>query len=274
MQGKSCLQSIKGESKMLRRGLKAAVLACSIVSMAACSQPTVTVGDFDAEVQRLADSGDMYGEVFLALKLRRPELYNDFRRIAEREFNNGRNARDSSRVAGLRMREKFLNEILELSKVASDEAVDEMIDVMMETYHHLGEQNPNDCARNIEGLPPENAEDLPRELRQRETELIIKLLSAPPTAANRRAASRKEVVNWMVNLSRLEPSVGRMLQLIEKRDRSKDENKELCDGMIVTYKRLSYKKSADRGVLFRGMALMALQQRLHLKNTAEPEETS
>ena len=186
----------------VRQRLKGALLACSIVGLAACggAEP-VSPEMFDAEVQRLADSGDMYGEVFLALQTRRPELYKDFRRIAQREFNSGRSARDASRVAGLRMRDKFLNEILELSKVASDETVDEMIDVMLETYKHLGEKNPNDCSRNIEGLPPENINDLPRELRQRETELVIKLLSAPPTAANRRAASRKEVVNWMVNLS-------------------------------------------------------------------------
>ncbi|MEO1188061.1 MAG: hypothetical protein AAFW60_03235 [Pseudomonadota bacterium] len=260
----------------VRRGFKAALLACTVLGLSACGGGgnAVDPAMFDAEVQRLADSGDMYGEVFLALKTRRPELYNDFRRIAQREFNSGRSARDSSRVAGLRMRDKFLNEILELSKVASDETVDEMIDVMLETYKHLGEKNPNDCARNIEGLPPEKVEDLPRELRQRETELVIKLLSAPPTAANRRAASRGEVINWMVNLSKLEPSVNQMLAVMNNQDRSKADNKQLCDGMIATYKRLSYKKSAERGILFRGIALMALQERLRIKNTTEPEETS
>ncbi|MEL6826538.1 MAG: hypothetical protein AAFN91_09860 [Pseudomonadota bacterium] len=260
----------------VRRGIKAVMLACTILGLSACGggRANVDPAMFDAEVQRLAESGDMYGEVFLALKTRRPALYNDFRRIAQREFNNGRSAREASRVAGLRMREKFLNEILELSKVASDETVDEMIDVMIETYQHLGEKNPNDCSRNIEGLPPEKVEDLPRELRQRETELVIKLLSARQTAANRRAASRGEVINWMVNLSRLEPSVGRMLELVNKEGRSKAENKDLCDGMITTYKRLSYKKSQDRGILFRGIALMALQDRLHVRNTTEPEETS
>ena len=99
-----------------RSAFKAALLAAGIFGLAACggSEP-VDPAMFDAEVRRLADSGDMYGEVFLALKTRRPALYSDFRRIAQREFNNGRSARDSSRVAGLRMRDKFLNEILELS---------------------------------------------------------------------------------------------------------------------------------------------------------------
>ncbi|MEM9570770.1 MAG: hypothetical protein AAF996_04845 [Pseudomonadota bacterium] len=259
-----------------RSGIKAALLAFSMAGLAACGGgETVTAEMFDTEVQRLADSGDMYGEVFAALKDRRPELYRDFSRIAQHEFNNGRNLRDSSRVAAMRMREKFLVEILELSKVASDESVDEMIDVMLETYEFFGEKNPNDCARNIEGLPPEKVDDLPRELRERETELVIKLLSAPPTAANRRAASRKEVINWMANLSQLEPSVGRMLALMGKKNRSKNDNKELCDGMITTYKRLSYKKSSERGVLFRGLALMALQERLRIRNiNGTDEETS
>ena len=258
---------------MARGGIKAALLAVSVAGLAACGGgQTVTPEMFDTEVQRLADSGDMYGEVFAALKDRRPELYRDFRRIAQHEFNNGRNVRDSSRVAAMRMREKFLVEILELSKVASDEAVDEMIDVMLETYKHFGEKNPKDCARNIEGLPPEKVEDLPRELRQRETELVIQLLSAPPTAANRRAASRNEVINWMANLSKLEPSVGRMLQVMADGERGKAQNKELCDGMIATYKRLSYKKSSERGILFRGLALMALQERLRIRNLNETEE--
>lgn len=259
----------------VRRGFKAAMLACTILGLSACGGgETIDPAMFDAEVERLADSGDMYGEVFLTLKERRPVLYADFRKIAVREFSRGRSARDSNRVAVLQMREKFLNEILELSKVASDDHVKEMIAIMIETYEYLGAEDPNDCANNIDGLPLEKVEKFPRELRQRETQLIIDLLNAPQTAANRRAASRNEVINWMVNLSSLEPSVARMLQVADKDRRNKAENKELCDGMITTYKRLSYKKGADRGTLFRGLALMALQQRLLIRNTTEPEETS
>jgi len=257
----------------IRQGFKAALFACTIVGLSACSgSEPVDPAMFDIEVQRLADSGDMYGEIFITLKDRRPALYADFRKIAQYEFNRGRSARDANRIAGLRMREKFVNELLELSKVASDEHVKEMIGVMIATYEYLGEEDANDCARNIEGAELEEVTEFPKELRQRETRLIIDLLNAPQTAANRRAASRNEVTNWMANLSTLEPSVLRMLQLIEQEDRGKAENKELCDGMITTYKRLSYKKGADRGTLFRGLALMALQQRLLLRNTAEPED--
>lgn len=258
----------------LRRGAKVALVACTIIGLSACgSSEPVDPAMFDAEVQRLADEGDMYGEIFMTLKERRPALYVDFRNIAQREYTRGRSARDSNRVAGLRMREKFLNEILKLSKVASDDHVKEMIGVMIDTYEYLGEKDANDCARNIEGAALQKVEEFPRELRQREMQLIIDLLNAPQTAANRRAASRNEVTNWMVNLSTLEPSVAQMLILIEQEGRNSKQNKELCDGMITTYKRLSYKKGADRGTLFRGLALMALQQRQLLRNTTE-EETS
>ncbi len=257
----------------IRRGFKAALFACTVFGLSACGgSETVDPAMFDTEVQRLVDSGDMYGEIFMTLKERRPALYADFRKIAQKAFTQGYSARDANRIAGLRMREKFVNEILELSKVASDEHVKEMISVMIATYEYLGEQDPNDCARNIQGGELEKVTEFPKELRQRETQLIIDLLKAPQTAANRRAASRNEVVNWMVNLSTLEPTVERMLVLIEEEDRSGAENKELCDGMITTYKRLSYKKGADRGTLFRGLALMALQQRLLLRNTAEPQD--
>jgi len=257
----------------IRRGIKAALFTCAVFGLSACGgSETVDPAMFDVEVQRLADSGDMYGEIFVTLKDRRPALYADFRKIAQREFVRGRSARDANRIAGLRMREKFVNEILELSKVASDEHVKEMIGVMIATYEYLGEEDANDCARNIQGAELENVTKFPSELRQRETQLIIDLLKAPQTVANRRAASRNEVVNWMVNLSTLEPSVKRMLYLLEKDERDKAENKEICDGMMTTYKRLSYKKGADRGTLFRGLALMALQERLRLRNTAEPKD--
>lgn len=257
----------------IRPGFKAALFACAVFGLSACggSEP-VDPAMFDAEVQRLVDSGDMYGEIFMTLKERRPALYADFRKIAQQEFSRGYSARDANRIAGLRMREKFVNEILELSKVASDEHVKEMIGVMIATYEYLGKEDATDCARNIQGAELEKVTEFPRELRKRETQLIIDLLNAPQTAANRRAASRNEVTNWMVNLSTLEPSVERMLVLIEKEERKGAEDKELCDGMITTYKRLSYKKGADRGTLFRGLALMALQQRLLLRNTAEPQD--
>lgn len=248
--------------------IKSAILAASLVGLAACGGgKPVDPAMFDAEVQRLVDEGDMYGEIFLVLKERRPKLYNDFRTIAVREFNRGRPAREASYVAGMQMREIFLTEIMHLSRSASDDHVKEMIAVIIDTYEHLNEQDPSDCVRTIEGLSPEKVDKYPPELRKRETKLVIDLLKDPKVVANRRAASEKEVLNWMVNLSTLEPSVVDMFKLMEgDKKRGKKENKKICDGMITVYKRLSYKPAENRGTLFRGMALMALKQQQLLKN--------
>lgn len=255
----------------VRRRLKAAALACGMIGLSACGSEPVDPAMFESEVQRLIDEGDMYGEVFQVLEERRPELYADFRKIALREFTRGYGARDAGYLAGLRMREKFVNEILELSKVASDDHVKEMISIMIATYEHLNAEDPNDCVRNIEGLPLKAVKDFPRDLRKRETRLIIDLLQAPQTVANRRAASQKEVTNWMVNLSTLEPEVALMLELMARDERDTAANGEICTGMITLYKRLSYKKGASRGTLFRGLALMALQQQLVHRNTSSEE---
>ena len=259
---------------MLRSTFKAAIVAVSVFGLTACggSEP-IDPAMFDSEVQRLADEGDMYGEIFLVLKERRPRVYGEFRDIAVREFSRGRPVREASYVAGLRMREVFLDEILNLSRSASDDNVKDMIDVIIMTYEHLNEENSADCVRSIEGLPPEKVEKFPAELRKREMQLVVDLLSAPKEMANRRAASDKEVVNWMVNMSSSEPAVAEMFQLMEgDQKRRGKENEKICNGMITVYKRLSYKSAEDRGTLFRGMALMALKQQQLLKNAEESED--
>ena len=245
----------------VRNSFKAALVAVSVLGLSACGggEP-VDPAMFDAEVQRLADDGDLYGEIFLVLKDTRPALYNEFRTIAVNEFSRGRPTREASFVAGMQMREKFLSEILRLSRVASDENIKEMIAVMIETYTHLNAENPADCVRSIEGLTPEKVEEYPPALRKRELQLIVSLLSDEKTTLNRRAASQKEVLNWMVNMISVEPQVGDMLRLLEAEKRGRADDETICNGMITVYKRLSYKTAEKRGPLFRGMALLALQQ--------------
>ena len=245
----------------IRNSVKAAFVAVSVFGLSACGggEP-VDPAMFDSEVQRLADEGDMYGEIFLVLQNTRPALYNEFRNIAVREFSRGRPTREASFVAGMQMREKFLSEILRLSRVASDENIKEMIDVTIETYTHLNAENPGDCVRSIEGLMPEEVDEYPPALRKRELQLIISLLSDEKTTRNRRAASQKEVLNWMINMTSVEPKVGDMIRLLEAEKRGGGDNETICNGMITVYKQLSYKTAEKRGPLFRGMALLALQQ--------------
>lgn len=251
---------------------KAAFLAVSIFGLTACGGgKPVDPALFDAEVQRLADDGDMYGEIFLVLKENRPALYSEFRNIAVREFGRGRPARESSYVAGMQMREKFLVEILELSRTAADDMIKEMIAVSIDSLSHLNEEEPADCVRSIEGLPPEEVDEYPGVLRKREMQLITDLLKAPQITANRRVASEKEVTNWMLNLSTAEPQVAEMFELMVSDKRGGKENKALCDGMITVYKRLSYKPADKAGPLFRGMALLALQQQ-QLNRLADAED--
>jgi hypothetical protein len=173
------------------------------------------------------------------------------------------------------MREVFLDEILNLSRSASDDNVKAMIDVIVTSYEHLNAEDPADCVRSIDGLPPEKVEKFPAELRKREMQLVVDLLNSPKVMANRRAASYKDDINWMVNLASSEPEIAEMFELMENdgKRRAKD-NEKICNGMITVYKRLSYKTAEDRGTLFRGMALMALKQRQLLKSSEESEEAA
>lgn len=251
----------------IRLRIKASFLALGLIGLAACSSEPVDPAVFEAEVQQLAESGDMYGQMFVVLKDRRPEMYTSFRKHAFREYGRGRTAREAGYLAGRHMRKQLNNELLQLSRSASDKDVKEMISITIASFEHLGEKGPKDCERLMSGEELEQVKDFPGELRKRETQLVVDLLSAPQTGANRRAASRNEVTNWMMNLATLEPSVDRMVKhLANDGKRAKGADKEICEGMVTMYKRLSYKSSEDRGTLFRGMALMALQEQQIRRN--------
>lgn len=255
-----------------RHRIKASFLALSLIGLAACSSEPVDPAVFEAEVQRLIESDDMYGQMFVVLKERRPELYKDFRRHAFREYGRGRSVREASYLAGRIMHKQLNNELLQLSRVASDNDVREMISITIASFKHLEEEGPKDCERLIKGEELEQVTEFPDALRKRETQLIVDLLGAPQTAANRRAASRNEVTNWMMNLAKLEPSVDLLVgHMAGEGKRSKKAPEEICGGMITLYTRLSYKSAEDRGTLFRGMALMALQDQQLRRNLDDDE---
>ena len=255
-----------------RHRIKASFLALSLIGLAACGSEPVDPAAFEADVQQLIESDDMYGQMFVVLKERRPELYKDFRRHACSEYSRGRTVREAGYLAGRVMHKQLNNELLQLSRVASDDDVREMISITIASFEHLNEEGPKDCERLVKGEELEQVTDFPNGLRKRETQLVINLLRAQQTAANRRAASRNEVTNWMMNLAKLEPSVDLMVgHIAGDGKRSKKAPKEICEGMITLYTRLSYKSSEDQGTLFRGMALMALQDQQVRRNLNEEE---
>lgn len=255
----------------VRFGFKAACLAISLIGLSACGSKSVDPAVFESEVQALKDTGDMYGQLYSVLEDRRPELYIKFRKIALQQYGRGYDVRDAGYLAGLRMRDDLLSETLKLSRVASDEHVREMIGITLATYQHVSQEGPTDCVRLVNGRPLETVKDFPKELRKRETQLFLDLMTAPQTVANRRAASQKEVLNWTMNLATLEPEVDLMIKLLNSSKRKANDAPDICNGAITMYKRLSYKKGESRGTLFRGMALSMLQKQQVRRNT-EPQE--
>lgn len=255
----------------VRFGYKAACLTISLIGLSACGSEPVDPALFESEVQTLKATDDMYGQLYTVLEEHRPELYTEFRKIALHQYNRGYDVRDAGYLAGMHMRDDLLGETLKLSRVASDEHVREMIGITLATYEHVKAEDPTDCVRLMNGRPLKTVKNFPKDLRKRETQLFLDLMTAPQTVANRRAASQKEVLNWTTNLATLEPDVGRMVNLMKSKKRTDKDAPQICKGAITMYKRLSYKKGESRGTLFRGMALSMLQKQQVRRNT-EPQE--
>lgn len=263
------------EIMALRSGLKAALLAASVFGLAACGgEEAPDVAAFDAEVQQLVDSGDLYGELFVYLKEQRPELYDKFRKISLRAYGSGRSAKQSSYLASSRMRQSFVDELLNLSKAVSDEHAKDIIALNMDYFKYLNEQDARDCWNVMQGLHPEHVEEFPKELQKREVQLMVDIMKAPKTAENRRAASPNEVLNWVSNVQKLEPSIEESFMLRTEDKIGKKEAKVICNGHEMLLKRLSHRKPETRGTLLRGMALMSLRERAINRPSEDDEAKS
>ncbi len=251
----------------VRQRLKAVFVIGAMFGLSACGGKAVDPSLFNSDIEQLVEDENIYGRVYTSLKEHRPSLFVDYHNITLEAYLEGYSAQDATNIAGLQLQSSLRNELLKLAKVASDDDVREMIKVTIAGFEYLNEEDATDCARSIDGLPLETVTSFPRELRQQELELLLKLLNAPQSVANRRAASQKEVGNWMNNVATLEPLVAQMLTHQANDERTGAEDKEYCEGTLELYKRLSYKKGASRGTLYRGLALMSLQQRLFHRNT-------
>ena len=251
----------------VRQRLKAVFVIGAMFGLSACGGTVVDPSLFNSEIEQLVEDENIYGRVYASLKEHRPSLFVDYHNITLEAYLEGYSAQDATNIAGLQLQSSLRNELLKLAKVASDDDVREMIKVTIAGFEHLNKEDATDCARSIDGLPLETVKSFPRELRQQELGLLLKLLNAPQSVANRRAASQKEVSNWMNNVATLEPMVALMLTRQANDERTGAQDKEYCEGTIELYKRLSYKKGASRGTLYRGLALMSLQQRLFHRNT-------
>ncbi len=256
----------------IQTGLKAVFLAVSLVGLSACgSDAPVDKAAFDAEIQQLATDGDTYANMFLVIKDRRPELYKEFREIALQEYARSGSAKRGGLRAGIRMRPKFSKELLTLVRTTSDENAAKVISVSIDTFKHLNEEDPKDCVRSLRGEPLETVKNLPPELRNREADVIVAMFKDNDTARDRRAASYNEVTNWVSNVVKLDKDLAAGLAHSTKEKLNKGEAEELCNSTIELYKRLSYKPIDKRGVLFRGMALMVLEE-MNRQDALKPEE--
>ena len=239
--------------------IKAGILALGIVGLSACGQAVDRTVEMEAELTRLAEEGDISGRLFLSLKEHHPQLYADFLAAANEEMKKFQSPERAGYKAGERMRAQFIQTLSEDISQSSDENVSDMIAIAVRTYRTLGDADPQECFRNVKGLPPKNVALFTEELMEQEFELMIKVFE-DGRASGVRAANQAEINAWIMPIATTQPDIIHGLGLMEKARVSDAEAKQVCDSMIGLMGNLQRKPVARRALLFRGMLKMAAEQ--------------
>lgn len=242
-----------------RSVLTAGVLAAGLIGLSACGASVDRTAQIEVELAQLAEQGDISGRLFMSLKEHRPELYNEFLKVANDEMGKLQSASRAGYRAGERMRPKLVVELAGAISRTSDQNVADMIKVANRTYRKLGEADPQECFRNVKGLPPKNMDLFTEDMINQELELMIKVFEEGP-ASGARAATEAEINAWMMPIVRTQPKLIQGLGLMNKSRVSDAEAKQVCDSMMGLMNNLQRKPVDRRALLFRGLLKMAEQQ--------------
>jgi len=153
------------------------------------------------------------------------------------------------------MRPKFLAAFGAAITKTGDANVNDLIDIALETYATLLAEDPQECVRNINGLPPSSPEAIPADLQQRESALMIRTFE-DGVVPNIRTASEDEVMAWMVPLLTADPKLAEGFANLALPSPTDEQAVVACEGMIALVKDLKTKPVGEVATLFRGMMQM------------------
>ncbi|MEM1087855.1 MAG: hypothetical protein AAGH90_09000 [Pseudomonadota bacterium] len=241
--------------------LKAVVLAFGWIGLVACGAFVDRTLEVEKQLTELAEQGDISGRLFVSLKAHRPELYQEFLGIANEELNRLQSAQRAGFRAGERMRPKLIVELSRMISTASDESVAEMITIAAHTYRMLGDAEPQECYRNLNGLAPKSIDLYDQTLLDRELELMIKIFE-DGRVSGARAANQAEINAWIMPIARTQPDLIEGLGLLGRQRVSDAQAKQACTSMMRLMNNLQRKPVERRAILFRGMLKMAGEQGL------------
>lgn len=211
--------------------------------------------ELEAAFVDLAKFGDEPMRLIVALKTYDPALYNEFIDTILSEIKPGVSDYQVSLTASTKMRPKFMVAFSAAIAKTGDANVNDLVDIGLETYTAFLDAAPQECVRNINGLPPSSLEAIPVDLQQREGALMIRTFE-DGVVANARTASEDEVMAWMVPLMRADPKLVEGFTNLALPSPTDEQATVGCESMIALLKDLKQKPASEVAALFRGMAQM------------------
>lgn len=243
---------------MLKRFGRVLTAVAVVASLAACSPSGPVAGNEEkssewvrSEFIKMETQGGAMGEVYGALRIAEPEIYEKFIEAASRNIASGQPAAEAGFAAGAEVRPLYLERFTELGKTAVDEDINELLAFSGDQMAALMAIDPQLCVIVANGGADPRIQQLSKTMINREMSIMARVIRAGKQ--NGAAASQDELNTWITKFATEYPAEVQALGMMAKPSPTNEEATTICNGNIAMTKALGKEEPATRAKLFRGL---------------------
>ncbi|WP_084400013.1 hypothetical protein [Henriciella aquimarina] len=209
-----------------------------------------------AETMRnLADGGNETMRMVVSLKAHRPDIYDEFIEALGLLIETGNFEQEAAYEAGAAIRPKLLAAFGEAMMTASDSNLEALVAHTTDTYQELVRKAPQECVRNINGLPPSDADVISDSMQRRETDIMIAIFEEGPVG-DIKTASREDLMDWMLTRLQANPDHMEAFGLPAGQGLSDTDATRYCAATIFVMEELLKEEQPRTAALFRAMSAL------------------
>lgn len=235
------------------RGMRrlAVSLMAAMLGFVACSEgrpttPEAAKSRIEADMLAVESQGAM-GEVFAALRVSEPEIYEKIVAAASKAVDDG----TSPFEAGATVRPLYMARFVELTKTAADEDISELVAFTVRQGEAALKIHPQLCASLASGAADVRMQQLPKDIIDDEMRLMARMIRKGDQHGP--GASREAIDAWVGGLLSSNPAMQEGLQLIGQPGLTDEQATAVCNSNMAFTRAVMQLPPAEAALMFRGL---------------------
>lgn len=197
-----------------------------------------------------AEQGDESLALIQALEKHRPAMYNEFVDTIAGLIDAGTLNQADATAAGAALRPKLLDLYGEAMLSASDANVMRLINHTIGLYKQILEADPQECVRNINGLPPRDPDVISNSMQKQENDIMIAIFEEGPVEDD--FADQPALMEWMVPKLQSNPDHLAAFALDPTAELTDTQATAFCEATIFVMEQMQVAGPEEGSRLFRG----------------------